>query len=289
MLAEAAQTAPDKSQVIAALKQASAETGSDFHYLLGTAIRESGLKTGAQASTSSACGLFQFTGQTWLGLIKENGAKYGLGSCANAIAKDGDGHFSVDSRTDRQAILALRKDPKIAALMAGEFTNKTKAALTTALGRNVCDGELYAAHFLGPSAATRLIQMSAQHPGASAADAFPQAAGANRSVFYRADGTPKTVREVYDWALKQPSTSGVAAAPAPAHIASAAPLRMASAGDGDASSDLLTSVLAWSPQRPSFSALSDDDTDADPVIPTQPFLLTPGVMDVLAKVVPSHR
>src|SRR5579862_2898010 len=77
MLAEAAQTAPDKSQVIAALKQASVETGSDFHYLLGTAIRESGLKTGAQASTSSACGLFQFTGQTWLGLIRRTARNTG--------------------------------------------------------------------------------------------------------------------------------------------------------------------------------------------------------------------
>lgn len=287
MLAEAAQTASDKSQVIAALKAASAATGSDFHYLLGTAIRESGLKSQAQASTSSACGLFQFTGQTWLGLIKENGAKYGLGGCAGAITKDGDGHFSVDSRADRQEILALRKDPKIAALMAGEFTNRTKAALTSALGRNVCDGELYAAHFLGPAAATRLIQMSAQHPGASAADAFPQAADANRGVFYHADGSSKTVREVYDWALRQPSTSGVAAAPQRA--IAPAPLRTTPPNDGDASTDLLTSVLAWSPQRPSFSALSDDGTDGDAVIPATPFLLTPGVMDVLAKVSPSHR
>ena len=53
MLAEAAQTNSDKAQVIAALRQASAQTGSDFHYLLGTAIRESGLKSQAQASTSS--------------------------------------------------------------------------------------------------------------------------------------------------------------------------------------------------------------------------------------------
>jgi hypothetical protein len=287
MLAEAAQTNSDKAQVIAALRQASAQTGSDFHYLLGTAIRESGLKSQAQASTSSACGLFQFTGQTWLGLIKENGAKYGLGSAACAIAKDGDGHFSVDSTADRQAILALRKDPKIASLMAGEFTNKTKAALTSALGRDVSEGELYAAHFLGPTAATKLIQMSAQHPGASAADAFPQAADANRHVFYHADGSAKTVREVYGWALKQPSVTGVAAPePAPAK-----PMpRMASASDdGDAGNDLLTNVLSWSPQRPSFSALPDDDDDADPVIPTTPFLLTPGVMDVLSKVAPSHR
>src|SRR3569832_820214 len=79
MLAEAAQNATDRSQIIAALKQASAATGSDFHYLLGTAMRESSLKPQAQSSTSSATGLFQFVGQTWLGLVKEHGAKYGFG------------------------------------------------------------------------------------------------------------------------------------------------------------------------------------------------------------------
>ena len=164
MLAEAANSMADKAQIIAVLKQASAATGSDFHYLLGTAIRESSMKPQAQSSTSSACGLFQFTGQTWLGMVKETGAKHGLGSYANAISRDGDGHFKVANDADRQAILALRKDPKVAALMAGEFSNKTKAALQSSLGREVCDGELYAAHFLGPTAATRLIQMSTQHP-----------------------------------------------------------------------------------------------------------------------------
>src|ERR1700761_1362962 len=127
MLAEAANSTADKAQIISALKQASAATGSDFHYLLGTAMRESSLKPQAQSSTSSACGLFQFTGQTWMGMIKQTGAKYGLGSYANAISQDGDGHFRADNAADRQAILALRKDPKVAALMAGEFANQTKA------------------------------------------------------------------------------------------------------------------------------------------------------------------
>ena len=281
MLAEAAQTTSDKSQVIAALRQASAATGSDFRYLLGTAMRESGLKTQAQSSTSSACGLFQFTGQTWLGMVKECGAKYGLGAYAGAISKDGEGRFAVDNAADRQAILALRKDAKVAALMAGEFSNKTKAALQSSLGRNVCDGELYAAHFLGAAAATKLIQMNAQHPDARAADAFPQAADANRSVFYHADGGAKSVREVYNWALKQPSTAGVAE-PAPR----AEPPRSTTFSNSEPGSDLL-SVLAWSPQRPSFSALDDDGSD--PTLPVTPFLLTPGVMDVLAKVAPSHH
>ncbi|HWA89576.1 MAG TPA: hypothetical protein VG889_06035 [Rhizomicrobium sp.] len=278
MLAEAV---ADKSQIIAALKQASAATGSDFHYLLGTAMRESGLKTQAQSSTSSACGLFQFVGQTWLGLIKQHGAKYGLSAYADAIAKDGDGHFKVANASDREAILALRKDPKIAALMAGEFSNRTKSTLESTLGRNVCGGELYAAHFLGPQAACKLIQMNGAHPDAKAADAFPQAADANRNVFYHSDGSAKTVREVYNWALKQPNgDTALPATPHPTHLASTATCTPSNA-------DLLGGVLAWSPQRPSFSALADDDGEAS--LPVTPFLLTPGVMDILSEITPSHR
>ena len=77
--------ATDTSAVVAALKSAAAATGSDFHYLLGTAMRESSLKANAQSSTSSAAGLFQFVDQTWLGLVKTHGAKYGLGLLAGAI------------------------------------------------------------------------------------------------------------------------------------------------------------------------------------------------------------
>ncbi len=281
MLAEAV---TDKSHIIAALRQASAATGSDFHYLLGTAMRESGLKTQAQSSTSSACGLFQFVGQTWLGLVKEHGAKYGLGAEAAAISCDADGHFKVADGAAREAILALRKDPKIASLMAGEFTNKTRAALVGSLGRDVCAGELYAAHFLGPAAATKLIQMNQANPDARAAASFPQAADANRSVFYHGDGTPKSVREVYNWALKQPNADGVAA---PVKTAKVEAPR-AAAYDNDTSPDLLTGVLAWSPSRPSFSALNDGDDD-DTSLPVTPFLLTPGVMDLLSQVAPSHR
>ena len=71
-------TVNDQATVVAALKNAARATGSDFHYLLGTAMRESSLKPGAQSSTSSAAGLFQFVDQTWLGLVKDHGAKYGL-------------------------------------------------------------------------------------------------------------------------------------------------------------------------------------------------------------------
>lgn len=288
MLAEAANSSADKAQIISVLKQASAATGSDFHYLLGTAMRESSLKPQAQSGTSSACGLFQFTGQTWLGMIKETGAKHGLSSYASAISKDGDGHFRVANDADRQAILALRKDPKIAALMAGEYANKTKTALEGTLGRNVCDGELYAAHFLGPQAACKLIQMSANHPNASAADAFPQASDANRNVFYRPDGSAKTVRDVYNWALKQPESGDKAVSLQTARDETPR-FALGTTSPGMNTSSLLSSMLNWTPR---LSNLSSFDDDGDSSIPSAPLLLTPGVMDVLSSVeqaAPSHR
>src|SRR3974390_83540 len=77
MLAEAVAPAT-RSDILSALKQASAATGSDFDYLLCTAMRESSLHPDAHSRTSTACGLFQFVEQTWFGLVKEFGAQYGL-------------------------------------------------------------------------------------------------------------------------------------------------------------------------------------------------------------------
>ena len=54
MSAEAINPSSEKATVVAALQRASAVTGSDFHYLLGTAMRESSLKPEAQSPTSSA-------------------------------------------------------------------------------------------------------------------------------------------------------------------------------------------------------------------------------------------
>ena len=210
MLAEAASaTSNSRSEIIADLRQAASVTGSDFDYLLSTATRESGLKAHAKAATSSASGLFQFVGQTWLGLVKQYGAKYGLGSYAAQITQNRDGSYRVDNSADRRAILALRNDPQVSAYMAGEYASATKSQLQGSLGRSVNSGELYAAHFLGEGAACKLIRMNGSNPSACAASEFPDAARANRSVFYHANGTPKTVREVYNWTQRQPDCGDV--------------------------------------------------------------------------------
>src|SRR5580693_8861884 len=141
MQAEAASVlGAERSTVVTALRNAAAATGSDFNYLLGTAMRESSLKPTAQSSTSSAAGLFQFVDQTWLGLVKSHGAKYGLGNMADTISLKDDGRYHAASDADRQAILALKKDPQISALMAGEYAKTTQASMQAELGRPVCGG-----------------------------------------------------------------------------------------------------------------------------------------------------
>ncbi len=174
--------AGDTTAVVAALKNAAAATGSDFHYLLGTAMRESSLKANAQSSTSSAAGLFQFVDQTWLGLVKNHGAKYGLGSLAEAINVTPDGRYHAANDADRQArSWRCKKDPQISALMAGEYARSAQGAMEANLGRPVCGGELYAAHFLGADARLQADPRQPERdPTASAAQLFPDAAGANR-------------------------------------------------------------------------------------------------------------
>ena len=248
--------ATDRSQVVTALRNAAAATGSDFHYLLGTAMRESSLKPDAQSATSSAAGLFQFVDQTWLGLVKEHGAQHGLSDFANAISKDAGGRYHADGAA-KQSILALRKDAQTSAIMAGEYAKTTQGQMRANLGRDVCGGELYAAHFLGPDAACRLIKMAGSDPGASAAAQFPQAAGANRSVFFHADGAPKSVREVYDWALRQPGDTGAVRMAAPAATLptlASARVTVASAQDSEVQM-LLSSVMNWQPGHGQFGNL----------------------------------
>jgi hypothetical protein len=80
--------------------------------------------------------------------------------------------------------------------MAAELTASNAAYLRGRSGREPGAGDLYAAHFLGPAGAAQLMDAMERRPGASAAALFPEAAAANRSIFYR-DGRPATVAEVH--------------------------------------------------------------------------------------------
>src|SRR6476620_9091185 len=88
-------TASAAPQITGAIRQAAQSTGISFEYLLTTAKIESNLNPSAQASTSSAKGLYQFIDQTWLGTMKQDGAALGLGRYANAIERQRDGRYVV--------------------------------------------------------------------------------------------------------------------------------------------------------------------------------------------------
>ncbi|HEV2080872.1 MAG TPA: transglycosylase SLT domain-containing protein [Brevundimonas sp.] len=181
--------------VEAAIRRASDSTGVDFDFLMRTARRESGMNPSAKAPTSSASGLFQFIEQTWLGTLKEHGRKHGYGQYADLIFRGADGRWHV-SGSARNVVLDLRFDPVAASTMAAELTASNAAYLRGRTGKEPTATDLYAAHFLGPAGAASLMQALDRRPGSSAVALFPQAASANRSIFYR-DGRPATVEELY--------------------------------------------------------------------------------------------
>ena len=182
--------------VESAIQRASQATGVDFSFLMKTANRESGMNPSAKAASSSASGLFQFVEQTWLSTLKQHGSKYGYARYAELINRGADGRYRVSGDEARRAVMDLRLDPHAASLMAGELASDHAAYLKGRVGRDPTAGELYAAHFLGPQGSARLIEAVQARPGASAASLFPDAAHANKSIFYR-DGRASTVAEVY--------------------------------------------------------------------------------------------
>jgi len=188
---------PSRVRIAGAIKQAASTTGTSFEYLLATAKMESNFNPTAGASTSSARGLFQFIDQTWLGTVKEAGTQLGYGKYADAISKTGSGGYSVSDPAARNAIMKLRDDPAAASSMAGVLTQSNSFKLTGKLGRRPTDGELYMAHFMGVGGAAKLISNAEDNPQASAAQLFPNAAAANRSIFYDRSGQARTVSEVY--------------------------------------------------------------------------------------------
>jgi hypothetical protein len=186
---------PSSGGVEAAIRRAAHATGVDFDFLMKTARRESAMNPSARARTSSAAGLFQFVEQTWLGTVKQAGAKHGYGQYADLIHRGQDGRWRVEGSA-RNVVMDLRFDPQAASTMAAELTASNAAYLRGRTGKEPGAGDLYAAHFLGPAGAGRLMEAMATRPGASAASLFPDAAQANRSIFYR-DGRQATVAEVH--------------------------------------------------------------------------------------------
>jgi hypothetical protein len=283
---------PSRARVADAIKRAANTTGTSFEYLLTTAKMESDFNPKAGASTSSAHGLFQFIDQTWLGTVKEAGAQLGYGKYADTISKSRSGSYSVSDPAARSAVMKLRDDPAAASSMAAVLTQSNSFKLTGKIGRRPTDGELYMAHFMGVGGAAKLIANAEDNPQASGARLFPNAAAANRSIFYDHSGRARSVSQVYSVltsryasAANSPATRSAMASvgdtPPTTMVASAAPtapvidnaaylstfpdvhtvtpVTMASASTGIGSNP---------PNNPVFRSLFQAGDQAQPVSPT---------------------
>jgi len=125
---------------------------------------ESGGNDNAKNPNSSASGPYQFTDATWKGMVK-NYPETGL-------------TISDKSNPAAQQIMAD--------LLMKENANAYKKA-----GFEPNEADLYAAHFLGAPSAVK----AKRNPEAYGAALFPQAAKANRSIFYN-NGIPRTNAEI---------------------------------------------------------------------------------------------
>jgi hypothetical protein len=177
--------ASGSGEVHSAIARAAEATGVDFNYLLAQARIESGLNPAAHASTSSATGLYQFTGATWMATLDRHGADYGLDRSA------------INAPGMRSQMMALRRDPGLSAMMAGALASDNRDSLTGALGRAPDNAELYLAHFLGADGAAKFLAALDADPAQSAAALLPKAAGANHAIFFSGNA-PRSVGAVME-------------------------------------------------------------------------------------------
>ena len=182
--------------VLDAVQNASVRSGIDFDYLFDVARVESAYNPAAKASTSSARGLYQFTKQTWLATLDRHGANHGLAWAADAIGRDASGRLSVADPALRQQIFDLRDDPAASSNMAAALTGDNRAYLESRIGRSAEPVDLYLAHFLGSGGAAKFLTALAADPDHPGASMMPEAAAANRSVFYAGDGSMRSLAEI---------------------------------------------------------------------------------------------
>jgi hypothetical protein len=249
------------NRVINAVQKASARTGADFTFLMEKASAESSFNPTAKAHNSSARGLYQFISDTWLRMVKSHGDKFGLGEYADQIEIK-NGKPCVDDCNVKQAILDLRNNPEISALMAGQFSADNAAYLKSHTRSHVGAAELSLAHFMGANGAAKFLNSRDTNGDAIAAEVFPREARANRGVFYNSKGRARTFDEIYHF-FGHKFTGGTATASVRPPSEASAPAKALAvlARSGDLIKHTLNKVLG-TPALPSF----DDDNQKDDII-----------------------
>ncbi|SDN13703.1 Transglycosylase SLT domain-containing protein [Methylobacterium phyllostachyos] len=175
-----------RRHLVQTIVRAAQAVQTDPVLLMAVADKESSFVTAVQAKTSSATGLYQFIERTWLGVVRDFGAKYGLEKEAALITADSNDRPVILDPAERARVLELRRDPYLSALMAGEMLKRDAARIALRIGRDLTLGEVYLAHFLGPDDAEEFLANVVNKPAAAAAALLPGPARANRSIFFAA-------------------------------------------------------------------------------------------------------
>ncbi|HWT43020.1 MAG TPA: lytic transglycosylase domain-containing protein, partial [Sphingopyxis sp.] len=123
---------------------------------------------------------------------------HGLGWAADAIGRDASGRLSVADPALRQQILDLRDDPTASSNMAAALTGDNRDYIESRIGRSAEPVDLYLAHFLGSGGAAKFLTALETNPDQPGASMMPEAAAANRSVFYAPDGSMRSLAEIRD-------------------------------------------------------------------------------------------
>ncbi|GJD50685.1 hypothetical protein OPKNFCMD_3430 [Methylobacterium crusticola] len=197
-----------RRHLVQTIVKAAAAVRTDPVLLMAVADKESSFLTEVQARTSSATGLYQFIERTWLQVMREFGGLHGYAREAGLIGDDN----AVAEPGERARILDLRRDPSLAAVMAGEMLKRDSARIAARIGRELTLGETYLAHFLGPDDAERFMAKVVEEPKAVAAALLPKPAKANRTIFFERVGRRKSrglsVAQVHDKFEAMMSTRG---------------------------------------------------------------------------------
>lgn len=190
------------TEAAAAIRLSQLYTGVEFGLLMELTAAESGFHSQARARTSSAKGLQQFIDRTWLNMIRQYGHKYGLGSYAEQITyyKDDYGRDipQIENPIVHRQVLEMKNNPRLSALITGDFIIENKTKLSCFLKKNITRTDIYLAHFLGPNDSILFLDAMQKNPGGSAADLFPEAAEANKPIFFNWHNSERSFRDIYD-------------------------------------------------------------------------------------------
>lgn len=150
-----------------------APQSSNQNFFDAVKMAESSGNPNAQAATSSASGLYQFTDQTWKDSVNKWGGKYGITE-------------------------ADKNNPQAQEAMVRELTIDNARILANKIGREPSDGDLYIAHVFGAGAGAKMINSLGSNKMAYTI-ARPADVRANKSIFFKNGkaSQPRTVDEVY--------------------------------------------------------------------------------------------